>query len=483
MFFRKVTTRRHGKEYVYLKLIESYREGGKIKQRVIANLGNIEQLAPEKIQALINGLSRICNSSDALVDFMGGKSELDFDLRSAEPYRQAWRKLGLNHVLEEAFTDLSPPENTALLNEAAAILRSLSPSDTQPISKRLADESGFPELGNKEIPGIQFYQAISRLSKITARLESHLVEQLNNNLGLERRLYLKVMPGEFSGYECGITSAGTDYQIRPYRKKVWWLVTVYPGGIPIACRLSFEHLTPESIDNVRAAIEERNKTVTYVVYSEGMEKNLHPVPRCIMPVSLQRFSKLSLDNVNPWSEDGVVDGNLWLKTIESEAGRYILCYNLEAGAASDRALESVLSKAATELDKLKVIVRNKKSVREATILKKADKALEDAGCQDYFECHFTKGSFHYARREEVIQKVKTLRRTQVLQTDLDGVTGRDVAEIYKVCDVVQEDLKLIHDQTRMPVIYPYADYQHSFAFIEGQALIYALAKVVERFAG
>jgi hypothetical protein len=35
----------------------------------------------------------------------------------------------------------------------------------------------------------------------------------------------------------------------------------------------------------------------------------------------------------------------------------------------------------------------------------------------------------------------------------------------------------------MPVIYPYADYQHSFAFIEGQALIYALAKVIERFVG
>ncbi|MGQ9497373.1 MAG: hypothetical protein ACUVRC_05705 [Desulfotomaculales bacterium] len=42
-----MVTRRQGREYAYLKLIKNYREGGKIKQRVIANLENIDYLTPE----------------------------------------------------------------------------------------------------------------------------------------------------------------------------------------------------------------------------------------------------------------------------------------------------------------------------------------------------------------------------------------------------------------------------------------------------
>ncbi|MCL6635204.1 MAG: hypothetical protein K6T29_05480 [Peptococcaceae bacterium] len=55
MFFRKITSRSNGKEYTYLKLIENYREGDKVKQRVVANLGSLENLTPEKVQGLIAG--------------------------------------------------------------------------------------------------------------------------------------------------------------------------------------------------------------------------------------------------------------------------------------------------------------------------------------------------------------------------------------------------------------------------------------------
>lgn len=64
MFFRKIVCRRNGKEYTYLKLIETYREGGKVKQRVIGNLGNLDNLTPEKIESLILGLRKIYDLKD-----------------------------------------------------------------------------------------------------------------------------------------------------------------------------------------------------------------------------------------------------------------------------------------------------------------------------------------------------------------------------------------------------------------------------------
>lgn len=46
MFLSKVTTRKKGKDYVYVKLIENFREDGKVKQRVLANYGSVENLSP-----------------------------------------------------------------------------------------------------------------------------------------------------------------------------------------------------------------------------------------------------------------------------------------------------------------------------------------------------------------------------------------------------------------------------------------------------
>jgi len=63
MFFRKVVSKSGSKKYVYVKLIENYREEGKVKQRVVANLGNVEDISPEKAKKLIRGLARACGIS------------------------------------------------------------------------------------------------------------------------------------------------------------------------------------------------------------------------------------------------------------------------------------------------------------------------------------------------------------------------------------------------------------------------------------
>ena len=56
MFVKETTVRRGSRSYTYLRLVEAYRgEGGKVRHRVIANLGRedelkasgqLEQLAP-----------------------------------------------------------------------------------------------------------------------------------------------------------------------------------------------------------------------------------------------------------------------------------------------------------------------------------------------------------------------------------------------------------------------------------------------------
>lgn len=65
MFFRIVTTRYKNKEYSYLKLLESYRSGNKIKQRVLINIVNLDRIPRQTAKMLTEELHdnlEFCNS-------------------------------------------------------------------------------------------------------------------------------------------------------------------------------------------------------------------------------------------------------------------------------------------------------------------------------------------------------------------------------------------------------------------------------------
>ena len=56
-------TRSGGRQY--LQLVEGYRtQEGKVRHRVVANLGRLEDLGPARLDPLINGLNRAVGRSD-----------------------------------------------------------------------------------------------------------------------------------------------------------------------------------------------------------------------------------------------------------------------------------------------------------------------------------------------------------------------------------------------------------------------------------
>lgn len=77
MFPRIITTRRQGKEYRYLAMVESYREKGKIKQRQVGNLGNIDMYSEDEILSLINKLRSFLPGLGKRKDRTGREPEQD----------------------------------------------------------------------------------------------------------------------------------------------------------------------------------------------------------------------------------------------------------------------------------------------------------------------------------------------------------------------------------------------------------------------
>lgn len=60
MYTKRVRVRRGDKTYTYLKLVQSYRQGGRVRQRVVANLGREDELkASGQLEALAGAFARL----------------------------------------------------------------------------------------------------------------------------------------------------------------------------------------------------------------------------------------------------------------------------------------------------------------------------------------------------------------------------------------------------------------------------------------
>ncbi|MFZ5898973.1 MAG: hypothetical protein ACOYU7_07405 [Bacillota bacterium] len=482
MFFRRVTTRRKGKEYVYLKLIETYREGGKVKQRVVANLGNVERLAPEKVQALISGLTKICSPGAAMEYLMDVESKPPGPaVQATEPFRAMWRELGIHTLLGREAETGRVHQSFPWMVEAMVLQYIVNPTETRPINVSCND-LGIDQLKGQDLHGIDYYRAICHLSAMVPAIEMQVRDALNKYL--ERPAYMCCLPvnAEFIGHECGITTTGTSYQVRPYRKPLKAAIIAHPLGVPVGCRILAGH-----IGALATELEESFGTPMLIVIRDPEEPFVTPLTRSnyILAVSQDRLAEVPVAEIDPWSGNDVIDNELWIKSVQHNQERYIICHDLRPETFTDQALEEKIGQAARELDKLKAAVKQKRIVRERTVLEKAQEIVKRLGCQDLIEYRFdpNKGTFQYSRREEVIKKEKALRRTQVLKTDRADLPAVDLVKAYTAGVELADELKVVQDLTKIPVIYPYADHQHSEAFIAGQAHIYALGTAIKRLAG
>ncbi|MFD1508609.1 IS1634 family transposase, partial [Lacimonas salitolerans] len=85
----------------YLQLVESFRnDDGKVRTRVLANLGRLDQLTPERLDPLINGLNRAVgraeNTASEVIQEPGRSFGDVFALH------ELWRELGIDKALTYA---------------------------------------------------------------------------------------------------------------------------------------------------------------------------------------------------------------------------------------------------------------------------------------------------------------------------------------------------------------------------------------------
>ena len=98
MYLRTVkVSRKGGDPYEYIRLVEGYREGGKVKQRVVANLGKKDDLAPH-LDALVRLLAGEKSTDTLRAEGIEAISAWDWGPVLA--LRTLWHELNLDNILD-----------------------------------------------------------------------------------------------------------------------------------------------------------------------------------------------------------------------------------------------------------------------------------------------------------------------------------------------------------------------------------------------
>jgi transposase len=90
-------------KYQYLQIVENSKEKGKVKQRVIATIGRMDELSTkDKIETLVRSLSRF---SEKTLLVLSGKSEVLADAKKIGPaliFERLWKKTGIKEAIEKS---------------------------------------------------------------------------------------------------------------------------------------------------------------------------------------------------------------------------------------------------------------------------------------------------------------------------------------------------------------------------------------------
>ena len=85
----------------YLQLVEGYRDdGGKVRHRTVANMGRLDQLGPEKLDPLIDGLNRALGRTQNTASVVVCESAKAFG--DVFALHELWKELGFDRALQRA---------------------------------------------------------------------------------------------------------------------------------------------------------------------------------------------------------------------------------------------------------------------------------------------------------------------------------------------------------------------------------------------
>lgn len=161
----------------YLQLVEGYRDAnGKVKQRVVASLGRLDQLEAADLEPLIKGLQRAVGRPESLPEAPQFETARAFG--DVWTLHQLWQELGLDGALKRALRSSRRQFDAEALIRAMVFNRLAEPSSKRGTLEWLRESTSMPGLDASTVHHEQLLRAMDALEDHKEAVERAVAGQL-----------------------------------------------------------------------------------------------------------------------------------------------------------------------------------------------------------------------------------------------------------------------------------------------------------------
>lgn len=346
----KTFTNKDGSKRTYMQIVEAVRENGKVRQRVLLNMGRIEDMQEGGLDRLIASLAKYSKKKwiQAEAEKLLIHSAREWGLELI--FRHIWDQLDLNNILKYYFSRAYTCDQ---LSEAvyAMVLNRIS----DPLSKRgvnqWTNEVYRPAFSQLELH--HFYKSLDLLAEHKENIELELFKRTKNLFDFQvDMVFWDTTSTYFEGKgPAELGSYGYSKDHRSDRIQVMIGVVMTRLGIPIAHEI-FPGNTSD-VATFRQIIADMRKrfNLTRVIFvgDRGMvskeildelDKN-----RIEYIVGMRMRKVKDVEGVlKTGGRYKVVKDNLKVKEVWYDADRYIVCYNPSQAEHDRKAREEMVEK-------------------------------------------------------------------------------------------------------------------------------------------
>lgn len=428
MFFRKITTKKNGREYVYVKLIENYRQEGKVKQRVIANFGSMENLSSDRINYLIASLRKLHNEVKQPSD-----KEVPVGLTTkVNEIREIIDHCKIKKQISSLIGDKMYQVAEAIL--VKTIMASEVRKPIQEVCKGL---------GLVNTTSLQFYNIMKRIGGEDTKeaLLRNRLDYAEGNENIHNPIVIHIFKSQFEGHSFDVDTTNNVYLPENYSKQVYILMALdYQGNL-----LDFEHA-----DNQR----ELTELLSYLIHRLKKHISTQIIvldeENCIKKHGDYILAQRITETSQPLSNTNEIKVIRYSQISESQI----------------KEIKAKLAKVAAGLEHIKADVLLGKMTKEQAVRKKADQIIKSNQCEDLVSYSINESiqTFDYEINEEIFMQKKQSKLTEPWSiSNLDFVIPQELNELH----IKTNQFYQITDQLNIPPINLYVDYHYSPEIISG----------------
>jgi transposase len=424
-------------------LRESWREGGKVKKRTLANLSKLPMPVVQGLRTLLKGGVAFADAGEAV------------EIRRALPHGDVSAVLGtLRDVgLERRLGGGKPDPGEGRLKDLAVamiVARVIAPGSKLSTLRALSLETANSSLGlvlglaGEDAPPIgtrEIYAALDWLGDQQQRIEKSLA---NKHLGDGTVVLYDVSSSYLEGRGCELARFGYSRDKRGDRPQIVYGLLCDRHGCPVAIEaFSGETGDPSTLQAQVAKLKQRFGLARVVVVGDRGLITQARIREDLEPAGLDWITALRAPQIRALIDAGPLQLDLFddqtdlaeITASDYPGERLVVCRNPVLAKERARKRSELLAATERALSRIAMATRRKRRPLrgKAEIGLEVGKVIDNHNMAKHFEITITEDSVTYRRREQAIAAEARLDGLYVIRSNLpkQAMSAEDLVVSYK----------------------------------------------------